>query len=224
MIKKLMVALTLASAMSWAQAAVLLVEDFDDVSALPGQGWVFNNASMPPGVAPGWVQGNPAVFPAQGVPENEPDDDIRDNYIASSFESAAPGGTLNDQLFTPLFSLTNGAIATFYLRGGPEEGFSDIVIYGYTEGSTDPADFIESMVVTAPKDGWRQYTLTINPIEGVMGRLGFVHSGPEQTSNYVGLDTLRINTLREPTGVPEPASLLIFGLGMAGLAAARRRR
>ncbi|VXB59896.1 choice-of-anchor J family PEP-CTERM protein [Massilia sp. 9I] len=219
MIKKLMAALAFASAMGGAQAAVLLTEDFEDVSALPGQGWVFNNASMPPGIAPGWVQGNPDVFPAQRFPA-EP----ANAYIASSFESAAPGGILDDRLFTPLFSLTNGAIATFYLRAGPEEGFSDIVIYGYTEGSTDPADFIESMVVTAPKDGWRQYTLTINPLEGVMGRLGFVHTGPEATSNYVGLDTLRINTLREPpAGVPEPASLLIFGIGMAGLAAVRRR-
>lgn len=224
MIKKLMLALAFASAMGGAQAAVLLVEDFDNVAALPGQGWIFNNASAPQGVAPGWVQGNPAVFPAQGVPEDEQDDDIRDNYIASSFESAAPGGQLNDQLFTPLFSLENGAIATFWLRGAPEEEFSDIVIYGYTEGSTDPADFIESMTVTAPKDGWRMYTLTINPMAGISGRLGFVHAGPEASSNYVGLDTLRVNTLREPAGVPEPASLLIFGLGMAGLAAARRRR
>lgn len=219
MIKKLMVALAFASAIGGAQAAVLLAEDFEDVSALPGQGWVLNNASTPPGIAPGWVQGNPDVFPAQRFP-----DEPANAYIASSFESAAPGGQLNDQLFTPLFSLENGAIATFWLRGAPEQEFNDIVIYGYTEGSTDPADFIESMTVTAPKDGWRLYTLTINPMEGISGRLGFVHTGPEAGSNYVGLDTLRVNTLREPTGVPEPASLLIFGLGMAGLAAARRRR
>jgi len=216
MIKKLMVALTLASAMGWAQAAVLLVEDFDDVAALPGQGWIFDNQSQPPGVSPGWTQGNPAVFEAQqGAP---------DSYIASSFESAAPGGVLDDRLFTPLFSLENGAIATFYLRGAADPGFSDIVVYGYTNGAPDPGAFIKSMTVTAPQDGWRMFTLSIDPMAGMSARLGFVHTGPEATSNYVGLDTLRINTLREPAGVPEPASLLIFGLGMAGLAAARRRR
>lgn len=222
MIKKSMVALAFASAMGCAQAAVLLTEDFINVGALAGQGWVFNNASQPPGIAPGWVQGNPApqTFPAQRFP-----DEPANAYIASSFESAAPGGELDNRLFTPLFSLEYGAVATFWLRGANDEGFSDLVVYGYTEGSTDPDDFIESMTVTAPTDGWRQYTLTINPMAGVSGRLGFVHAGPEQTSNYVGLDTLRVNTLREPPAqVPEPAGLLLFGLGMAGLGAVRRRR
>lgn len=219
MIKKLMLALACASAMGWAQAAVLLEEDFEDVSALPGQGWVFSNASVPPGAAPGWVQGNPDVFEAQRFPQ-----EAANAYIASSFESAAPGGILNDQLYTRPFSLENGAIATFWLRGAADPGFSDIVVYGYTNGQPDPGAFIKSMTVTAPQDGWRMFTITIDPMAGMSARLGFVHTGEEATSNYVGLDTLRINTLREPpAGVPEPASLLIFGIGMAGLAAVRRR-
>lgn len=215
MIKKLMLALTLASTMGWTQAAILLAEDFDDVAALPGQGWVFDNASVPPGIAPGWVQGNPLVFTAhQGAD---------DAYIASSFESAAPGGQLDDRLFTPLFSLQDGAVATFWLRGADDPGFSDIVVYGYTNGATDPGAFIKSMTVTAPQDGWTMYTLTIDPMAGMMARLGFVHSGAEASANYVGLDTLRIESL-PPAGVPEPASLLILGIGAAGLALARRRR
>ena len=216
MIKKLMRALAFASTMGIAQAAVLLQEDFDDVPALmePGSGWIFRNLSVPPGIAPGWVQGNPEPFEAhEGAPNA---------YIASSFQSAAPGGVLNDQLFTPLFSLTNGAVATFWLRGANDPGFSDIVIYGYSNGATDPGVFIESMTVTAPVDQWTMYTLTIAPQADMMARLGFVHAGLEATSSYVGLDTLRIATL--PAGVPEPASLMILGIGMAGLTLARRRR
>lgn len=216
MIKKLMLALTFASAMGWAQAAVLLAEDFDDVAALPGQGWVFDNQSVPLGIAPGWVQGNPLVFAAQ--------DGAPDSYIASDFNVAGENGVIDNRLFTPLFSLENGARATFWLRAADDPDFSDMVIYGYTEGSTDPLDFIVAMAVTVPTDAWTMYTIEIGPRAG-KGRLGFVHTGPQATANYVGLDTLRIDTLREPpAGVPEPASLLIFGLGMAGLAAVRRRR
>ncbi|WP_229423091.1 choice-of-anchor J family PEP-CTERM protein [Telluria aromaticivorans] len=214
MIKKLLVALTLVSTMGLAQAAVLLQEDFNDVSALPGQGWVLDNQSMPPGLAPGWVQGNPQVFTAQSGPD--------DSYITSDFNVAAEGGLVDNRLFTPVFSLVNGATATFYLRSANSGAtFADIVIYGYTEGSTDPLEFIAEMVATPPNE-WTMYTITIGAQAG-NGRLGFVHRQPQLTADYVGLDTLLIES-NPPSQVPEPASLMIFGLGLAGLSLARRRR
>lgn len=214
MIKKLMLALALATVMGSAQSVVLLTEDFDNVDALRGN-WVFENKSRDPGVAPGWVQGNSGVFDSH---EGDPN-----AYIASDFNVATDGGFLDDRLFTPLFSLENGAVATFWLRGANTAGFSDFVVYGYTAGSTEPSDFIVRMRTVAPTDDWTQFTITIDPRAGD-GRLGFVHTGPQATANYVGLDTLRINSLVEPAGVPEPASLMIMGLGIAGLTLARRRR
>lgn len=213
MIKKFMLGLALASAMGLAQADILLQEDFDDVNALEDRGWIFTNASQPPGVAPRWVQGNPDIFEAHQGAANA--------YIASSFESAAPGGQLDNRVFTPLFSLENGATATFWLRGADDPGFSDIVLYGYTLGSTDPTEFVLSAQQTAPVDGWTMFTLSVDAMAGMTGRLGFVHTGAGDESSYVGLDTLRIEDRR--AAVPEPATLLILGIGMAGLAATRRR-
>lgn len=217
MFKKVTFALIWACAMSVAQGAtILLEEDFDDVSSLTSAGWVFNNASVPPGPASGWEQGTPEVFTAHTGAD--------DAYIASNFEAAGPGGVLNNQLYTPLFSVENGAIATFFLRAEQFENFSDIMTYGYTNGVADPAGYITQMTITVPTTGWTQYTITLAAQGlGATARLGFIHRGAEANSNYVGLDTLRVLE-PEPTGVPEPASLMIIGLGLAGLGLARRGR
>lgn len=216
MFKKVALVLACASVINMAQGAtILLEENFDNVLSLTNKGWVFDNASVPPGPAPGWTQGNPDVFAAHRGTE--------DAYIVSNFQAAGPNGVLNNQLYTPVFSVENGAIATFFLRAEEFLNFSDIVTYGYTNGVADPAGYIKQMTIAVPIDGWTQYTITL-PARGfgATARLGFIHRGAEENSNYVGLDTLSVLELDDPTAVPEPASLMIIGLGLAGLSLARR--
>lgn len=209
--KTILLALMLTGAMGMARAGVLLQEDFDDVEALKQQDWVFSNQSVPPGPVTGWFQGFEPTFPAhQGEPSA---------YIASNFNAAEQGGFLNNWLFTPEFSLANTVSVSFWLRAEGVPGFSDQVRFGFTDGSTDLDDFLLDTVVTAPVDGWTRYTLTLGSQgSGATGRFGFQHFGVADLSNYVGLDTLRV------VDVPEPSTAMILGLGLAGFAAARRRR
>ena len=53
---------------------------------------------------------------------------------------------------------------------------------------------------------------------GAMARFGIQYSGSYDTSNFVGVDSLVV------TSVPEPATGLMFGAGLLGLMAMRRRR
>jgi len=218
MIRKLLLALAFVGGMNAAWAAPILEENFDDVANLPAAGWLNINASDPD--RPAWGQGNAQdEFPAQSPPP--------DSYAASSFQSGVPGGLLDNYLATPIFSAANGAVASFYLRASFFEGTFDQVQYGFIDGNADPLTAVlTNLVSPVPTGVWTPYELTLQPgAAGSTARLVFRHFGATDVSNYVGLDTLVINTLREPpAGVPEPASLLLVGLGMAGLATARRRR
>lgn len=209
--KTILLALMLTGAMGVARAGVLLQEDFDDVDALKDQDWIFSNQSIPPGPVTGWFQGDAETFPAHlGEPPA---------YIASNFNAAEEGGFLNNWLFTPEFSLANTVTVSFWLQAQAFPQTSDQIRFGFTDGSTALDDFLLESTVTAPVDGWTQYTLTIGSQgSGATGRFGFQHVGLADQSNYVGLDTLRV------VDVPEPSTAMILGLGLAGFAAARRRR
>lgn len=209
--KTILFALMFTGAMASAKADVLLSEGFDNVSALAGQGWVFSNESVPPGPVEGWFQGNTDTFTSQrGAPEA---------YIASNYLAAEPGGFLDNWLITPEFSTATTVQVSFWLRAEAFPGTSDQVRFGFSDGSDDLLDFALDTVVTAPTDGWTRYTITLGSQgSGSTGRFGFQHFGVADLSNYVGLDTLTVSE------VPEPSTAMVLGLGLAGFVAARRRR
>lgn len=209
--KTILLALLMTGAMGVAHAGVLLQEGFDDVEALRTQDWIFSNDSVPPGPVEGWFQGFEDTFPAhQGAPTS---------YIASNFNAAAPGGILNNWLLTPEFSLANTVTVSFWLRAEFFPDTSDQVRFGFTDGGAVLDEFLLDQVVTVPVEGWTRYSITLDGQgTGATGRFGFQHFGVADLSNYVGLDTLTINA------VPEPSTAMILGLGLAGFAMARRRR
>jgi len=53
---------------------------------------------------------------------------------------------------------------------------------------------------------------------GSVGRFAIDYTGWANNANYVGIDTLAV------TPVPEPSTWAMFGMGLVGLAAYSRRR
>ena len=90
-----------------AAPAQTITEDFNNIAALPGSGWVMRNNSQPIGTT-NWFQGDPVAFPAQGGSANA--------YVAADFDNGDDRATISNWLLTPPVMLANGATVTFWTR------------------------------------------------------------------------------------------------------------
>ena len=125
MFKKSISALVLMSAFTAAHAAPVIQENFNNVAALTGAGWVLTNASTPGGTS-GWFQGNASAFGAQAGAPNA--------YIAANFDNAPAGGMINNWLITPTFSTANFVYVTFWSSADAADGFGDQLSFGFSNG------------------------------------------------------------------------------------------
>ena len=210
MFKKSLMALALAGSVASAQAGVLLKEDFNNVATLQGSGWVLTNASTPVGAAAGWFQGDQNIFGAfNGAPEA---------YAAANYMNADAGGILNNWLITPLFSTATDVIISFWAKADVLAPYADNLAFGVSTGSSDLAAFTLAPSFVVGGD-WTRYAVNVKAKgAGSTGRFAIQYTGLADLSNYVGVDALDV------TQVPEPATGLLFGAGMLGLMALRRRK
>lgn len=209
MMKKALAAMALAGMAMSAHASVVINEGFDDVTNLPG--WVRLNAGTPGGLTDAWFQGDQTILTAQAGAEDN-------SYLASDYNNAAGGGTLDSWLITPEFDASGDVTVKFWLRAEAMDGYSDHVAYGFSNGSGAPIDFSMSPTLTVPTDGWTEYTANLHGMgPGGTARFAIEYTGAADFSDYVGVDTLSVT-------VPEPTSALLFAAGLLGLSSVVRRR
>ncbi|MHB8790106.1 MAG: choice-of-anchor J domain-containing protein [Desulfobulbaceae bacterium] len=194
---------------------MLLTEGFDDITSLPGAGWVLTNQSSPIGVI-SWFQGNSSVFPAQaGNPTA---------YIAANFNNTNGTGTISNWLITPPLNLGHIGKITFWTRTVAGSSYPDrLEVRLSTSGTssdtgslaTDVGEFTTLLLEINPslaQGGYPvEWTLfevdTINA--SAMGRIAFryfvTNGGPTGTnSDYIGIDTVEV-TYKFPWNLYLPA-------------------
>jgi hypothetical protein len=212
-----------------AQASGLLMENFDDIGTLAGSGWTLTNNSSPLG-STNWFQGNNAVFTSQAG--------ASDAYIAANFLNADLGGNISNWLISPTLTLDNGETIAFYTRTDTDgSSFNDHLELrlstngtsadvGGTAGSV--GDFTTLLLTVNPllndsyPESWTLFTATISGLGApVSGRFAFRYNVADTSINadYIGIDTLSVTA----APVPEPGTLTMIGIGLAGLSLRRRR-
>ena len=90
-----------------ARSQTILTEDFDDVTALAGSGWVFQNNSNPMGFV-SWGQG---VTIANYSAAHSGDST---SYAEASLDAVEDQGTISDWMITPAMTLENGDSIVFW--------------------------------------------------------------------------------------------------------------
>jgi hypothetical protein len=205
-----------------------LVEGFENIETLVGNGWVTTNNSQPLGTTEwfqgdsnfGWLQAN-EVFPAQSGSAR--------SYIAANFLSGNGSSTISDWLLTPPLTLQNGGKFSFWTRTGAAPLFPDhLEVRMSTNGSsqnvgttaTSVGDFATLLIDINPTYttsgyplAWTNSVVTLSGLDGtVTGRLAlryFVENGGPSgiNSDYVGLDNLAYDcngNLPGPPSTPTP--------------------
>lgn len=207
------------------------LQGFGDITALPAEGWSFQNLSDPAGTS--WLQGNPLNFPAQAG--------ATDSYLAASFLSGDGNSTISNWAITPTMTYSNGDTFSFYTRTreNPTLTPDRLEVRLSTAGSssnvgataTSVGDFTTLLLTINPTLSttgypaiWTEYVITLadlsGPTEGRMAFRYFVTNGGPLglNSDYIGVDTLTIIT-----AVPEPSTYALGAFGACVLTILGRR-
>jgi hypothetical protein len=197
------------------------VEEFDDVSAMSGKGWVIVNSSEPAGPS-GWRQGKYEVrfdskngqvvdgFPAFSSQKAQTD------FVSVDLNAGSDVATLSAWLISAPIAIKNGDVLSFYARSHGDFADRMQVRANLANQSTNVGkganavgdfstlwlDVNPNLTATGFPVNWTKYTITVSGLATgalINARIGFRYfvpnGGPSgANSDMIGLDQLKFES------------------------------
>ena len=207
--KKVLLSLFVACGAFTTQAqTAVFTENFDTFASLATAGWTQTNQSSPVGAST-WAQGGGTAFATGGYNGGAT------SFALVNFNSTTGAGTISNWLMTPVITLENGDVISFYTRqGGAAPSYADrMEVRLSTNGATtagpfgvgDVGDYTTLIANINPEQTqagypltWTQYTYTVSGLTGpTASKIGFryyvTNGGPAgDNSNIIGIDALSV--------------------------------
>ncbi len=205
-----------------------LNEGFDNIATLAGNGWAFQNNSVPVGTT-NWFQGTSV---AGGGPFDAYDG-AANGYIGANYNNTGNTGTISNWMITPVLDFGSNAALSFFTRKPSPDSYADrLEVRLSTNGAstnvgstaTSVGDFTTALLSVNPTlvlgvypTTWTQFTANNLPHNG-QGRIAFryfVTGGGSlgTSSDYIGIDRVVYSA-----GAPEyQVSGTVNGFAASGL-------
>jgi hypothetical protein len=182
--------------------------------------WHAKNESTALG-STGWFSTNTVFDPRTG-----------NGQLNANFNNTAGAGTINNFMMSPVLTFNNGDVISFWTRTVSAPQFADRLLLklSVNGASTVSSDFSSTLVSVNPgltgtgyPATWTQFSTTLSGLGGpTSGRFAFnynvTNGGTGANSDFIGIDDVSY-----VAAVPEPATMLAMGLGVAGMLRRRKK-